>query len=1754
MNKIFKTIWNETLGAWMAVAEITKAHGKGRRGKLAVAAILAATLGLSFSSAAYADLTIDTSNANTPYSVNGTSLNLAGGSLYVGNPNTGELDITNGGAVSSSLSYVGYTSGSTGTVTVNGAGSTWTDSSYIFIGESGTGTLAISGGGVVSTGAYGLGAIIGDQSGSTGTVTVDGSGSILKSTGSLTIGSNGTGTLTISNGGVVSLNDPNPGNNVAYIGRNSGSQGTVTVDGWGSEWNSTGTLNVGFNGSGSGLLNITNGGAVNFDSEVNIGGASYSPTGTGTVNVDGNNSRLTIVGGPSGSSGALVVGDGGTGTLNVTHGGVVSNVVGTIGMNNDTGTVTVDGTGSTWTNSDSLVVGRQGDGTLNILNGGYVSSIQNYAATPAGSIGRFVGGTGTVTVDGAGSTWTNSGQLIIGHQGDGTLTISNGGSVTSGGGSFTNDGILGYWAGANGTVMVDGTNSTWTNSDQLIVGYQGTGTLAISNGGSVANSNGIIGYVTGGDGTVTVSGPSSQWINNGYLVVGWQGPGALTISDSGTVNASGTTYVGQAGGVSGVVNIGAADGSVPVAPGTLNTPTVAIDTIGQLVFNHTDNTGTYFFTPQLTGPGSVLHDAGFTTLTALGSDVGSVDVKGGTLALAQAGVFSTIGNYTTETGATTALTTASTTLNVGGEFTQASGSNLNVVLGTGMLPDTNPGFTPDITAVNASLAGNLTVSNLDDSTLPTSITAANTTNGLYAAYNLIHTTGSATDGITGNFDSVSPITTNGAQALPDYLVLGSGLTNNNNDYDIGYQLAWFSGTTTGNGIFTVNPYNGGVTSFEVGVPLTDQAASATGWDGTSLTKNGTGTLILSAANTYTGATTINTGTLQTGIADTIIDSSQVTINALGTLDLNNYDQQINNLTGTGIVTNTGTTPTTLTENNATAADSTTFEGTITGPVALDKIGAGTLTLTGANSYTGPTNINEGSLYVNGNQAAATGPTTVESGATLGGIGTIGGDVALNNGSILSPGAAAGSAPGTLTIGGNLTVNSGSTLNYQFGAANIVGGPSNDLTVVGGNLTLDGGTLNVAQTEGGSFTPGIYRVINYGGTLTNSGGLNLGTMPAGNTTDYIVQTSVNNQVNLIYTAGMGFGYWDGDPASSGTGGIGVPNDGTIQGGNGIWNANQSNNNWTNSDGSLNGAYPNPSFAVFQGQAGTVTVDNSDGQVISAGMSFGTNGYLINGGPLELASGSNVIQVGDGATDGAEYVATISAQLTGDGGINKTDLGTLVLTNANTYTGGTIISGGTLTMDGANALLGGQVAGAPGTTLNLNNGGTWNVTQNSIVGTLASNAGHINFGQPPTNSSNPADYTTIQTTAFNGSNGSTMSMNTNIAANTGDLITTQTTSGSYAITINNTGGNIKGKALPLELINVSNPTASTGNYTLTNGPLEMGLYNYNLLSGKQMNLLPSDAANWYLAPSYGNLLTSILGASDQASGWIINDTLLQRMGELRATDYKQATHGMQSWVRGYGWQARVNTNDSQVNYKSTVYGFDAGTDRTWQFQNSRLSTGLFAGMNYDKRQIGSNQGHDNIDTIYGGIYGTWENNKGYYLDAVGKGGYLDTEINSNDSYHSTAKYNNWGILGSLELGKKIKSEKGWYIEPQVQGTYVHFTKASYTTSGNVVNVEQRASDSYDIRAGIVAGKTITTERAGTIQPYIKGMYGQTWTNGGDINIDGGNFKANSAGDRYQVGGGITWQVTGDKQFYADYEYIKGSRIEVPWKVNAGFRCVW
>jgi T5SS/PEP-CTERM-associated repeat protein len=295
----------------------------------------------------------------------------------------------------------------------------------------------------------------------TGTLSTAGSGN-LDDGGALYVGRSGTGNLNITNGGVVS-------SSLSTIGENLGSNGTATVSDSGS-WTITAGCFVGFDGNAT--LNITSGGQVSISNNTSIG-----ENGTGAVTVDGVGSTLSV-------DTLFVIGTAGAGTLTISNGGhVVSSFGNTIGMNpGSNGLVSVSGNGSSWTNTGLLELSSTGgDGTLQIMSGGTVSNGSSFLGTFNGS--------GTVTVDGVGSTWTISGDLSVGgvFGGVGTVTISQSGQVTS------INGLIADGLSSTGSVEVDGVGSTWTNSGNVYVGGDingavGTGELHLTNNGTVTAS------------------------------------------------------------------------------------------------------------------------------------------------------------------------------------------------------------------------------------------------------------------------------------------------------------------------------------------------------------------------------------------------------------------------------------------------------------------------------------------------------------------------------------------------------------------------------------------------------------------------------------------------------------------------------------------------------------------------------------------------------------------------------------------------------------------------------------------------------------------------------------------------------------------------------------------------------------------------------------------------------------------------------------------------------------------------------------------------------------------------------------------------------------------------------------------------------------------------------------------------------------------------------------------------------------------
>lgn len=323
-----------------------------------------------------------------------------------------------------------------------------------------------------------------------------------------------------------------------------------------------------------------------------------------------------------------------------------------------------------------------------------------------------------------------------------------------------------------------------------------------------------------------------------------------------------------------------------------------------------------------------------------------------------------------------------------------------------------------------------------------------------------------------------------------------------------------------------------------------------------------------------------------------------------------------------------------------------YDGQLYGTGRLLHEGSGITRLTFESfQFTGDTIVNNGTLIVDGGLA---GNVQVNN-ATLGGAGIVGAVTSVG-GTLL------GVQDDTLLIDGDLTMDAATQMNVSIGQPGAVA-----MFYVSGDLVLDG-TVNVHDI--GGFGPGLYRLIDYSGTLTDNG-LEVGTLPSGVPSNQVAVQLAANEVNLFSQAGLQLHFWDGTNTIS---------NGIVEGGSGIWNF--TDTNWTEAEGLTNGPW-DETFAIFQGAAGTVTVDGSLGAVRAQGMQFTTDGYVVDGDAITLTEANSIIRVGAGLrANRMGTTATIASKLAGNAAVVKTDLGTLILEGQNTYAGGTVVEGGVL----------------------------------------------------------------------------------------------------------------------------------------------------------------------------------------------------------------------------------------------------------------------------------------------------------------------------------------------------------------------------------------------------------------------------------------------------------------------------------------------
>ena len=610
-----------------------------------------------------------------------------------------------------------------------------------------------------------------------------------------------------------------------------------------------------------------------------------------------------------------------------------------------------------------------------------------------------------------------------------TLTFGGGSSFTIG--STGNHGLnLGSGITQNSTAAQTISVPTFLTDDQTWSFASGAGALNFT-------TTSASGQIINQGHTLTLNAAGTNTLNGRI-----GGTGALVSNGAGTmILAANNTYTGATTISAGTLQVGNGGTS-----GSLGANTGTITNNGTLAFNRSDN---LTVANAISGTGGLTKlGTGALTLTGASTYTGTTTVSAGTLAVTGSGSLAAgavnvgslgTGVFNQDGGSVTATSlvlgafgaNSSGTYNLSGAGSSLSTGQASVgFLGQGTFNQSGGSFTTNGQQLSISNSTGASTYNLSGGMLTTGKTSVNDSNstGSFTQTGGVHTTGTLDLGgiysLNGGTLNVGTVT-----IVNPIDPFGGQIDASTFNFDGGTLQAGASGTNFFGGLTRANVQTGGAIidtqAYNVTVAQAlrhDTTSGAPALDG-GLTKLGSGTLILTANNTYTGTTTISLGTLQVGNGGTS--------GSLGT--------------NTGTITNNGT----LTFNRS---DNLTVANAISGTGGLTKLGTGTLTLTGASTYLGSTTVSAGTLAVTGSVTSVSETSPTPSVLVVDGSGT---------------------AAATLNLSGT---NSSLTTN----SAVVGSSGSGTFNQTGGSFTTNGGSLVIGLSQGSS---GTYNLA--GGTLTTA---------------------------------------------------------------------------------------------------------------------------------------------------------------------------------------------------------------------------------------------------------------------------------------------------------------------------------------------------------------------------------------------------------------------------------------------------------------------------------------------------------------------------------------------------------------------------------------------------------------------------------------------------------------------------------------------
>ena len=868
------------------------------------------------------------------------------------------------------------------------------------------GTQIVSSGGIASSTTINIGGAQNvNNSGSAVLTTINAGGSqtvrlaakasstTINSGGKQTVFSGGTATMTLLNGGEQILSS---GGSATSTKISAGGIQTVSVGAKSTQitQNSGGTVNVtvrrgdyntlvsGTNEQGNDF-SLASGLASNFVINANGWQEIYSGGSAVTTEVNAGGKQIVNSGGLATST---TIND--WGTQRLYSGGITTDT--TI---NSGGTLFVD-SGSLHSGTLTAVSGGMISGTLTLAN---QSVLSGYVEIQGGTTLATQYTNELVYLDG------NTTQLVYNKTSNDTLDIN-----FSGTGGLTKAGT--------GTLTLTG-NSTYTGNTNVE-----NGTLFLTNSASLSAST-----VTIGNGATFNADASGHTIKSLSLSTG----GTLALDLNGASNSGTTTNLTTGGSAptQGTLNL-LHTGPLTKGNYQLIELTQGGVTWGNLPISYQINGIAQTAPQRLATIGATMHgligkDTSLLQLKVIDANTNtSVTWTGGTNNLWDVGSANWTGNV--EGVAIKTFLNNDTVI-----FNETGGNHHDIDVITG-------GVTADSISITGNGAwnfsgGKIELSNavsidsssalgLSISTHAPSLTAKN----INFNNSLLNITGYTPGDTLGNPQTViettngitnfNPSVTIAGESTVDFLAASAKLDDTNTKVVVETSLAWLSADPThkAHGTFTLNSG-----TFTLGANLTDNTNSnlSSGWDGKSLTKAGSGTLILTGTNNYTSGTTVSGGILQ-GNTNSLQGNISTADNTRVTFSQSTNGTYAGDMSGSGNLTKSGSGTLTLTgsnsytggtmvsggilqgntnslQGNISTADNTqvafnqstngTYVGNMSGTGGLTKTGNGTLTLTGNNTYTGGTTLHAGTLVLDGSTSGGslTGKLTGQNGTTFG---------------------------------------------------------------------------------------------------------------------------------------------------------------------------------------------------------------------------------------------------------------------------------------------------------------------------------------------------------------------------------------------------------------------------------------------------------------------------------------------------------------------------------------------------------------------------------------------------------------------------------------------------------------------------------------------------------------------------------------------------------------------------------------------------